>query len=56
MPQEERAASALTGISGAAGFISLVDAQLYVSITAGFIGIVSGICAIFYYIKKIKEK
>lgn len=56
MPHQEKAADALTGISGAAAFISLVDMQLYVSITAAFIGILSGICAIFYYIKKIREK
>lgn len=48
-------ADAFTFISGMGAIISIIDLQSYISIIAGLVAIVSGLCAIRYYIIKSKN-
>lgn len=43
-------------ISGLFAFVSIAEVQAYVSLTAGIVAIVSGLCAIRYYLIKSKNK
>lgn len=53
--KETPTADSLTAISGLMAFVSLAEVQSYVSITAGLVAIVSGLCAARYYLVKSKK-
>jgi ABC-type uncharacterized transport system permease subunit len=54
--QTDSTADGLTIVSGASAIISIATAwQPVVAFTVGIIGCISGIMAIIYYYKKIKE-